>query len=322
MSKTSKVGVLYNPNSRHGLSWFEKQSAQLQGSHIFAIGTKDLDDLPEALQAMAREGITHLAVIGGDGTLDAILTALRNHQPFAHEPVIALFDAGTTNMTFKDVGFKSRRRDPLREFVQGAAKNSLNVKKHRPLLIKSAALNQPLYGFFMGMAAVPRAIHQTRSKFHQKGLTNSLSEGATILTSLTRLLRQKNLETDPILSPVPIEINLDGHNKRSSATLLALTSLRKLLVGIKPYHGSNDGFSVMGIFHPCDGLFKKLPALLYGTHELPLSPDNNLAATQGHNCVLTFDGEWTLDGEMHQTTSQTPLTIEQGAPITFAVGVA
>ena len=324
MGTPPKVGLLYNPQSLHGAEWYNKQIHKLSAQkQPLAIGTQTPEEIPAALQKFAASSITHLAVIGGDGTLDATLTAMRNHSPFQTEPILALFNAGTTNMTFRDVGFKTRKHGPLRQFIAAAENNKLKLKQHRPLYIDSPSLTRPLYGFFLGTAAIPRAIHHTRQKYHQKGLTNSLSEGATILTSLFRLLRRKNVQQDALLAPVQNNIALDGKQKKGPAVLLMVTSLDKLLVGIKPYHGKqNQGFSVTGIFYPYGHVWQNIPTLLNGKNELPFTTNNNFIATQGQVCSLTFDGEWTLDGEMYHATSNAPLTVTQANPLTFAVGVA
>lgn len=316
---TTKVGVLYNPNSRNGLKWYNRQAPGLDPS-VLALGTETPAHIPGALTRMAQAGVTHLAVVGGDGTLDAVLTALRNNQPFTHEPVIGLFNAGTTNMTFKDVGFKTLTRRPLERFVRGAHTGRLRLKQHQPLWVHSESLQAPQVGFFLGIGAVPRAIHHTRQTYHEKGITNGVSEGAMLLGAVWRLMRRDDIEHDELLRPITCQVKTPHNQKEVEMVLLTVTSLEKLLVGLRPYRENQPSLSVMGIFHPYTNLMRQMPALLFGTRELPLENSDNITATQQDKCELAFDGEWTLDGEMFQATKGAPVRIHLASPITFAVG--
>lgn len=320
MGQAAQAGILYNPNSRHGSEWYRKQLPSLVSFNYLSKGTDSVADIPEVLAAFAKEGVTHLAVIGGDGTLDAVLTAMRNHKPFVTEPVIGLFNAGTTNMTFKDLGFKTYSRAPLARFVSGAQNGTLTTKAHQPLYVESTSLKKPLIGFFMGMAAVPRAIHQTRENYHKKGITNGISEGATVLSSIWRLIRNKDVEHDSLLKPVKNIITLDEGKHEAQTILLTVTSLEKLLVGLRPIKRNPAEVAIMGIFSPYSKLVRHLPALLFGTRRLPLTKNGNFTATTSTACELTFDGEWTLDGEMYQSTKEHPVRIRPAESFTFAVG--
>lgn len=316
------VGILYNPNSRHGDAWYQKQikrGAQIGGIHV--IRTQGNEAILPALEKMAQQGITHLGIIGGDGTLDAILTVLRNNSLFKKEPVIALFRAGTTNMSFKDIGFKSKAFVPLRAFLKSAQNGQLRTKQHTPLMVQTLANPAPVFGFFLGAAAVPRAIHHTRRKFHTKGITNGVSEGATIGKSLWQLLRNKNIKTSPILRPVPTQITFQKEPLIETQTIvLTLTSLNKLLLGLRPQQSQSGGFSVMGITHPYKSLFKHLPTLLFGRKPTGNEAENGYITRTTTACTLHFDGEWTLDGEMFQAKAHQPLTVTQAQPFTFAIG--
>ena len=320
MRKGIKIGILHNPNSRNGSLWYKKQISTLGKERVLAVSSKDVSEIPSALAQMANAGVTHLAIVGGDGTLDAVLTALRHYSSFENEPIIGLFNAGTTNMTFKDLGFKTYSRKPLLKFIQSAHAGRLKLKSHKPLRVQSQELKHPLLGFFLGVGAIPRAIHYTRQKYHKKGITNSLSEGAVILSSLWRLIQSSNIQEDLLLKPIQSKLTLEQGEKTSDMVMLSITSLEKLLIGLRPYKTNKEHLSIMGISHPYNNLIKNIPELHKGTKELDVMQDTNLLATQSPWCTIAFDGEWTLDGEMFQSTHNAPLEITLAAPLDFAVG--
>ena len=321
MHKQAKVGVLYNPNSRSGAAWFDKQKKYANLDSVMVARTEKLSDVPARLEAFAKGGVTHLGVIGGDGTLDGVITHIRNHSSFAKEPVLAVFDAGTTNMSYKDVGFKARGSKQLARFINAAEKDHLATKSHQPLKVSSKSLSTPVYGFFMGMAAVPLAIHETRKKFHKKSISHGLSEGMTIAGAVWQLIRNNEMTDDSILSPVHTKITVGAQSHEADTILLTVTSLNRLLVGIHPPKGKNP-MAIMAIFSPYSNFLGHLPALLFGTRQIPFKKDGEFASQRLDACELAFEGEWTLDGEMFKATKDKPLRLSAADPFTFATGIS
>jgi len=95
-----RVGVLNNPRSggnRRGLGAVrEVLAAYPQVSHREVLTPADV---ASALVDFARKEVNTVAVNGGDGTIQAVLTVLCNHQPFETFPHLAVLRAGTTSMT-------------------------------------------------------------------------------------------------------------------------------------------------------------------------------------------------------------------------------
>ena len=320
MQKKAKVSVLYNPNSRTGAAWFDKQKRYANLDGVLVARTDKLSDVPARLKEFADEGVTHLGIIGGDGTLDSAITHIRNDRPFSQDPVLAVFNAGTTNMSYKDVGFKVWGSKQLANFINAAEKDNLTTKNRQPIKVTSESLSSPVYGFFMGMAAIPLAIHQTRKKFHKKSVSHGLSEGMTIAVALWQLIRNGEITDDSILSPVEVEISVGLESQKVDTILLSVTSLSQLLVGIRPPKG-REPLAIMAIFRPYSNFLGHLPALLFGTRQIPFKKNGEFASQRTDVCELTFDGEWTLDGEMFKATKDKPLRLSAADPFTFATGI-
>src|SRR3546814_1330268 len=60
------------------------------------------------LDSFAADGVDVVAVAGGDGTVQAVLTALYGRRPFRRPPLLAVLPRGTTNMTAADIGLPRR----------------------------------------------------------------------------------------------------------------------------------------------------------------------------------------------------------------------
>ncbi|MBL0715263.1 MAG: hypothetical protein JJV98_16360 [Desulfosarcina sp.] len=63
------------------------------------------EEIITALEDFARREINLIAVNAGDGTIQAVLTALFHDRPYQTLPLLALLCGGSTNMTAKDLGF-------------------------------------------------------------------------------------------------------------------------------------------------------------------------------------------------------------------------
>ena len=334
----NKIGVIYNPSSGSGKNPLHKRLNRARhAAGVIFIETKSKADIVPALSQMATRGANLLAIVGGDGTVDAVLTALRKHKPFATEPTIAVYDGGTTNMSYLDIGYKGRsynaslagfnsRRgqteNPIVDLLKVANDGKLKTLRRSPLQVESFSLKEPLLGFFLGTVAIPRAIHHTRDTYHTKGMTNGFGQALATSGMLWRLVRG-NVNGDPILTPARTVIEHDGTTRTADTVFLTLTSLERLILGMRPLakNAQNKGdLALMGITTPYSRFISNLPGLLAGRQTLDPELNNGAINLRTDACTLSFDGEWTLDGEIFNTTAETPLTISAAAPFTFAVG--
>ena len=100
-----RIGVLCNPLSgknRQGLKTISQTISKYP--QAFQHNVQTPRDIYEALFDFASHKVDLLVISGGDGTVQAVLTVLYNHQPFAKQPQLIVLAAGTTNMIAGDVG--------------------------------------------------------------------------------------------------------------------------------------------------------------------------------------------------------------------------
>ena len=107
-----KIGLISNLNAgRTGGQISRVLDLLSKHPEVAHVETNHADALPEALDALAYQGVELLVTNGGDGTLQKILTEILEDGPFEQLPLIAPLRGGRTNMTALDLGC---RRNPVR----------------------------------------------------------------------------------------------------------------------------------------------------------------------------------------------------------------
>lgn len=86
-----------------------------------ARGTLHNAETIEALETIAKslpaQGITHVGIIGGDGSISLVLAALARHFPANSLPRILILRGGTVNVLAGNLGLKGHPAQILRDFV-------------------------------------------------------------------------------------------------------------------------------------------------------------------------------------------------------------
>src|SRR3546814_5637637 len=106
------------------------------------------------LDSFAADGVDVVAVAGGDGTVQAVLTALYGRRPFRRPPLLAVLPRGTTSMTAADIGLPRRGdKDTLgslaRLLAAAPAELEAAVTVRRVVRAENALNRQPQYGMFL-----------------------------------------------------------------------------------------------------------------------------------------------------------------------------
>ena len=107
------MGLLSNPLSggnQKGLA--PVYEALTDQPHTHHLEVRNLSDAASALAELAQREVDVVAVNGGDGTIQAVLTALFHLKPFEQLPLLAILRAGTDSAIARDVGIRGRRRVP------------------------------------------------------------------------------------------------------------------------------------------------------------------------------------------------------------------
>ncbi len=316
----SRIGLIINTQSGpQGAGATAARLARTAEGHCIPVAhTRSTAEIDDALRSFARAGVAVLAVHGGDGTVDAVLTRLRTRGIFAREPVLALIPGGTTNMTHADVGLGHA---PVRalDHVAAACLDDIpeaRVRLRRPVRVTRSDGAAPFYGFFVAGAAIPRIIRRVRERLHSRGLTGRGGSAIALTWSIMRLLRG-NVAQDPVLHPDPVVYAVDGGPwQETRAVVLLATTLERLLLGLRPAPPQGR-LGVGALTVPYARLARRLPGFLRGGGDGELGADLGRAAVESLH--LRLASAYTVDGELFDPPADGAVTLTAAPPARFLV---
>ena len=283
---------------------------------VVHIETACSEDVPEAVARLARQEVTLLAVNGGDGTLQHVLTEVLSSNIFETLPCIAPLCGGRTNMSAHDIGSRGRPAAGLAALMSSVQTNTLAQRiVERPVLrIDCGPHQRPQYGMFFGAGVIQRALafkHQLYPQQHLQGLF-----GAGLFLG-GMLLRIACGSQTGLLTPDEIGIGLpaehgeqyvnDEHARRvplehlewEQFQLLMATTLERLFLRIRPFWGQED--AAVRFTSIAAGAKRSLPAVLKILRGLPPPPSVSASGYRSRNVesmTLHIDGGFTIDGEL------------------------
>jgi len=316
--KTPKIGVLINPFSGGNLSGLGAVRRLInQYPRVIHRDVQTPDDVLQALREFSRRDVDLLAVNGGDGTVQAVLTNLFHHQPFTTLPMLAVLQSGTTSMTARDVGFSGSRVKSLRKLFKWATAGDGQPRViQRPVLQVQAPGHQTRYGMFFGTAAIYQGIQYFHRKVNSKGLKGEIGPGLTILRFLWAAVRQRS----DFIPSIPITVTLDDHAPQQLDSFVVLVStLERLFLGLYPYWGNESGpLHYSALRARPRYLLRALPSILRGRKGAYGKPENGFYSHNAHEIKLNLDSGFTLDGQLYTPeTRQEPTVVRYGGTVSF-----
>ena len=201
------------------------------------VETENNEHVRDALTILQRQGIDVLAVNGGDGTLQRVLTEILGNLTDAPLPLIAPLRGGRTNMSALDIG---SHRTPvvalsvLLEAVQNGTIAQSIVE--RPVLRVDLGAHCPVqYGMFFGIGVMHRTIELKHRILPQRHFQGLLGSGAFVGTLLTRAIFGS---MRGLLTPDKVEVCLTDQQVWADKFLLVMaTTLDRLFLRMQPFWG-------------------------------------------------------------------------------------
>jgi diacylglycerol kinase (ATP) len=184
------------------------------------------------------------------------------------------------------------------------------------LRVQTARHPEPLYGMSFGAAAVYQGILFCRRKVHTLGLHGDVAPGLTLL----RFLLTAIWSTRHRVTPVPMVIRLDGQPPEHLNCLAVFAStLERLFLRLRPFWGTEEEpvhFTAVGA-RPAH-LLLALPSLLQGRRGRYGTRENGYLSLNVRDVQLSFDGGYTLDGELYRPDPQHgPIEVQHGGQVSF-----
>jgi hypothetical protein len=276
-------------------------------------------DVAAALADFAREGVDVVAINGGDGTIQAALTAVLAEPLFETPPVFAVLTAGTTSMISRDVGLRGPRADALRRLLAWARSPGEGARLvERPVLrLEHAPGAPPQFGMFFGAAGIEQGIRFCLTRIHTLGVSGEPGAALALAALVAGLVRGRR----DVVHPVAVTTALDGEPpRRHEHLLLMVTTLERLVVGLRPFWG--DGAAPLhytAVLGRPRRLLAALPRVLRGRPGGAATADNGYVSRDVGEARVWLEGAgYTLDGEMFTGRAERgPIVLRAGGRATF-----
>ena len=313
-----RIGVLTNPLSGINRKGLETIS-QTISEHPQAIqhNVQTPRDVHDALIDFARHKVDLVVISGGDGTVQAVLTVLFHHQPFATQPQLIVLEAGTTNMIAGDVGVLGDQNKALHRLFQWVQTGSGRVTKiQRPIIRLQVPGHDVKCGMFFGAASISQGIQYYHRNLHNKGLRGVPGICLTLARYLWTTIR-KHSQSD---TATRIEYGLNRQPlQKENFLLLFVSTLDRLFFGLRPFWGNEGGpLRFTAVRSQAKHLLRVLPFLARGRRTSKGTRENGYYSNNVDEVQLFLDSPVALDGEIYTPESmQEPTLLQCGGMATF-----
>lgn len=314
----TKIGLVSNPHSQQNKRGLSEIDAAAGRAGIVHRRLSDMDELRDALTDLAEQDVEVLAVNGGDGTVQAVLTELLEQRPFANIPTLALLPRGMTNMTAADVGLRGRPDRALARLANLARSGRLEscLTRRSVLRLENIPGFPPQRGMFFGAGAIYRAIEYCRAEVHPLRVEADWAAGLTLLRLLSGLLLRRG-GNDVVTGDRVAASFDDGPGSAGLQLFVLATTLDRLVLGSKPYWNQNAGpVRYTALSYPPIGLVRWAPRVMYGGNDRKL-PSEGYMSRGAQRVNLEMGGPFTLDGQSFDAPVDKPLVLTAPEVVDF-----
>jgi len=292
-----RIGVISNPRSQRNRGDMARMRALIAQHSLPHAEIDVMESVPHILQRFANDGVELIAISGGDGTVQAVLTALLNGGMFARLPGIAVLAAGMTNLIAADVGMKEHPAEALQRLLGPGDVIGRKVTTRPVLSLQLDPSEPPVHGMFLGTAGFYRAVLLVRRRVHPLGAERNLAAGLGIAASVLRLLIGR-AGKDELLQGDAICVDIDGDRGAKRDYLLWMaTTLDRFIMHLSPFWGNGPlPLRYTAVPFPPPRLALALWPILSGRPrewmtEAGYESGRATALEMTLNCPIVFDGE-------------------------------
>ena len=282
----------------------------------------DFDDLGSLIVSLIRDKVEVIAVNGGDGTVQAVLTELGRRLPAAGRtmPKLAVFAGGMTNVIAKDVGFDQPPPKAARRLIDGLNGAGGGVQTvNRPLIGLSLDPDEPpVYGMFFGAIGFYHAVRLANDRVRAKGVAGNLASASTLVLAVVRLLLGRPGKENPLYRGEVIGLAVDGAAEpRAESLVLVATTLDRLMLGLMPFWGEErDAIRFTNVAFPPKRLARALLPALRGRPK-PWMQAAGYRSGSASDLSLEIESPVVLDGEIFHPKPGTPIRLTGDRTQTF-----
>lgn len=260
------------------------------------------DALPSAVSQAAKDGINHVVIEGGDGTVQGVISAfLHQADRFKTFPSFSIVPGGMTNQVAKNIGLKSAGARSVKSALAGPME-----AVDMPLLNVVDSEGPRYAGFLFSTGAIPQITRYTTGELHRKGIGGS----AAVLGGILKGVRG---DDDSLMQITPIRMDglYDGPHLGT-----VVTTLPSLIMKLDPFWGDGSGpLRITWVDGTYRGLGRNVLQIWMGMKSKDRSPDG-MHSKRVTDLSYQYDGDIVLDGEFLSIPSG-KFTVQATRPVTF-----
>jgi diacylglycerol kinase (ATP) len=313
----ARVGILCNSDSGRVRSRMPEVRAlcrRIAGANYAEVDGATLDG-PLVAELLSQQPEL-LVVVGGDGTLHAVLGRLLAPGRTGPMPAVLAVPAGTTNMSALDLGVRGRPLAVLEQLRARLEQQAATLLPGRPRQILQVTRpgSAPLCGMFFGAGIIARGVEYFSSYVRTSGVTGELASGLVMARFLGALL---GADRGGLTAPVYAEIHgMEGVVGRQAYLAILASVADRLLLGTQPYWGSGPGpiHATTVRAKPARLLSSVLPVLR--GRGASLRAEDGYASANVHSLTLSLEGPFVIDGQCYDACGA-KLSLGTAGPVHF-----
>jgi hypothetical protein len=321
LGRPLRVGAVNNPQSGQNLKTGKLASVlDVLSGHpeVVQHGGETLEGLRGAAIELRQDGVEVIAVNGGDGTVQAVLTGLFAEPQSGPAPLLLVLPGGTTNMVALDIGVpKELPAVTLERFLRAAKQGQLPAEVvQRAVIRMQRAGFDPIFGMFFGAGAIYHGINFCRRFLYRVGLKGEIGPGVALGVLILQAALGKR---DTLIPPLNASGRIDGVPfERKEYHAVMASTLDHLFLGIRPFWGKGEGPLKYSAFatslrHP----WRAAPSILRGRANDYVRAENGYEGYTAREIELHIDSGFTLDGELFEPNPDLPVVLNGGYTASF-----
>ncbi|HVO00981.1 MAG TPA: diacylglycerol kinase family protein [Candidatus Cybelea sp.] len=316
---TEIIGIISNPRSRRNRKAAHAFEV-LIGNHpeVRHRAFHEVSEVPECLRELAAEGVTHLIISGGDGTVQAVITELINGKPFPDHPKLSLIPSGMTNAIARDLGSTERPMRLLKRMIARISAGDPGERLERTVMTLDLGDDGPvIHGFLLGAIAFYEGTMLARRKVYRLGIHQSLGSKLSLLLSVLRVICYGPGERSGF-GGERVTAVVDGRGGAPQELfLLVATTLSQVLPGIRPFWGTGPGrMKLTTITHPPRRFALAVLPALWGRPR-PWMERLGYCSRRVERLECDLGSRVVFDGEILETDSGPGFRLSVGPTVAF-----
>ncbi len=313
------IGLISNRSSGHNRDHFAQLSRQIeQQPNIEHRVTNSTEEIPGVLAHFAAESIDTLAINGGDGTVSAVLGCALENKLFPTIPTVVVLPGGTANMNAGDIGVRGNLKQAVTKFCHWSKTQTGDHERvQRSLMRVDFGAGIFHYGMFLGAGVVMHGTEYAHREIHSRGLRDDFSVGLGAARTVWGIIRSEPEFTHPV--DIDLEVPSLSYSAEHSVRILAISTLGKLFMGIRPFWGKQAGSLQLSVIDSdCHKFLRTFTSIAHGKPNKYATPEHGYRSMNSDLIKIHMDGSLNLDGEiLTSSRQQGPVTISGSKQISF-----